>query len=81
VLPSCYVVPVKACLLLAVGLVAATVWLAGCQSTPFPEDAARSQYDRYDELRGRGRQAKETDVYGRSEPALNERLRPLEPGY
>lgn len=55
--------------------------LGACQSSPFPDDAARSQYDRYDELRGRGRSVKQTDAYGRTDQDLHERLRPLEPGY
>lgn len=66
--------------LLATALLAVLVGLpSACQSSPFAEDAARSQYDRYDELRGRGHTAKQADPYGRPQRDLQDRLGPLEP--
>ncbi len=50
---------------------------AGCQSSPFPKDAPRTQYDRYAQLRGRQRAMTQTNSYGREERPLRERLAPL----
>ena len=49
----------------------------GCQKPLFPEDEARTPYERYQILRGRERRAEKPNPFGVSEPALRERLRPL----
>ncbi|MCC7205022.1 MAG: hypothetical protein IT441_08065 [Phycisphaeraceae bacterium] len=54
------------------------LWLGtGCQESLFPKDMPRSQYERYSMLRGQDRPATETNMFGREEPALRDRLRPL----
>jgi hypothetical protein len=58
-------------------LVAALLTL-GCQKPLFPENVPRTQYERYQTLRGKYRSAKEKNIYGGSQPALRERLAPLE---
>jgi len=52
--------------------------MAGCQDALFPEQTARSPYERYGALRGDSRPATQTDAFGREKPALRERLRPLD---
>ncbi len=59
-------------LLLVFGLI------GGCEQALFPEGLARSPYERYQILRGQERQATETNAYGGDQPALRERLRPLD---
>jgi hypothetical protein len=56
------------------GLGAAT--LGGCEKPLFPETMPRTQYERYDRLRGRYIPSQQMNVYGGSEPALRERLSP-----
>jgi hypothetical protein len=58
-----------------VGVAAAT----GCEKPLFPEPTARTQYERYDRLRGRYAPAEQNNVYGQSEPALRDRLSPYRP--
>lgn len=50
----------------------------GCQKPLFPENTPRTQYERYQTLRGKYRSAHEQNVYGGNQPALRERLAPLE---
>ena len=47
---------------------------AGCTSSPFKTKEPRSQYQRYEELRGRGRDATTTNAFGAQEKNLRERL-------
>lgn len=49
----------------------------GCQRVLFTENLPRSQYQRYQELRGQERRTREIGLYGEEKPALRERLRPL----
>lgn len=51
--------------------------LTGCNKPLFPEDMPRSQYERYSQLRGRQRQAPDSDLYGGDRAELRERLKPL----
>lgn len=67
-----YVRPIAAAAVLAGMLVS-----SGCQDPLFPKDAPRSQYARYEALRGRERPEKQVNTFGREEPALRERLQPL----
>lgn len=50
--------------------------VGGCEKPLFPENMPRTQYERYDRLRGRYTPAEQANVYGGSEPALRERLSP-----
>jgi hypothetical protein len=61
----------------AAGLLAGLTVLCGCQDPLFPKDSPRSQYARYETLRGRERPEKQLNTFGREEPALRERLSPL----
>lgn len=47
---------------------------AGCEKPLFPEGLPRTQYERYDRLRGRYTPAEEPNRFGGTEPALRERL-------
>jgi hypothetical protein len=62
---------------LLAALLAAAALLGGCQDPLFPKDAPRSQYARYEALRGRERPQNQVNTFGREEPALRERLQPL----
>jgi len=53
---------------------AAGATVAGCQKPLFPGDLPRTQYERYDRLRGRSVPAERQTARGQSEPALRERL-------
>ena len=50
----------------------------GCQKSLFDETQARSPYERYLALRGLDRPQEEMNAYGRAQPALRQRMRPLE---
>ena len=60
------------------GVLSAAVFAWGCQKPLFPENLPRTQYERYQTLRGRHRPLHEQNVYGGNQPALRERLAPLE---
>lgn len=47
---------------------------AGCQRALFPENAPRTQYERYDMMRNRYTPAEEPDVFGKPRKALRARL-------
>ena len=64
-------IPTLAALLLAIG------WLAGCERALFPDNLARSPYERYGTLRGQQRPATQQTTLGWDKPALRERLKPL----
>lgn len=61
-----------------VGLVGAALSMGGCRKPLFPEEAQRSPYERYLALRGRSAPETEPNAFGREQPALRQRLRPLE---
>lgn len=63
--------------LVPLALLAGVLALGGCQDPLFPKDTPRSQYSRYEALRGRERPDKQINTFGREEPALRERLQPL----
>lgn len=56
------------------GLVAIISTLTGCSKPLFPDNTYRTQYDQYDRLRGDFVDPQQTDAYGKSIPALRERL-------
>lgn len=59
-------------LALGAGLAAA----AGCEPALFPENSPRTQYERFDRLRGDYRPADQPGQGGDSDPALRQRLAP-----
>jgi hypothetical protein len=52
------------------------VWSGGCQDALLPDNAPRTQYERYDRVRGNHAPAERVGQYGEPAPALRERLRP-----
>ena len=52
--------------------------MMGCEKPLFPDNMPRTQYERYDRLRGRYIPAEQANAYGGAEPALRERLSPPE---
>lgn len=61
---------------LKVLLLGLVVGIAGCEKPLFPRDLPRTQFERYDRLRGHYVPAEQINVYGGFEPALRERLTP-----
>jgi hypothetical protein len=57
-------------------LVLTALLLFGCEKPLFPQNLPRTQYERYDRLRGRYVPAQQLNAFGGSEPALRERLSP-----
>jgi hypothetical protein len=53
-------------------------FLIGCEQALFPKDLPRSPYERYLALRGQLPPASRTNPYGVQEPALRDRLRPMD---
>ncbi len=60
------------------GVLIAVVSVCGCQKPLFPPNQPRTPYERYQRLRTQERPATRQNVHGEDEPALRERLRPLE---
>lgn len=50
--------------------------LGGCYKPLFPEDAPRTQYSTYDQMRDPYTPLEEPDVFGNPQPALRARLSP-----
>lgn len=73
----CYNPPMLNRVVLASALVLAALCVAGCEEALFSKEEPRSPFDRYMLLRGRQRPATSTNVWGGEEPALRERLKPL----
>ena len=67
--------------LILVALTGAITLLGGCEKSLFPAGTSRTPYERYQLLRGQGRSASETNAYGANQPALRDRLRPLNQPY
>lgn len=65
----------------AVTLLVIAVMTGGCQKPLFPEHEPRTQYERYQLLRGQYRPVSQQNPYGAKQPALRERLAPLEETY
>lgn len=49
---------------------------AGCQKPLFPENAPRTQFERFDTMRSGAAPTEEPDVFGTPQPALRARLTP-----
>ncbi|MHC4809133.1 MAG: hypothetical protein ACYTEV_02055 [Planctomycetota bacterium] len=60
--------------LVAGALVAAVVLGAGCQRSLFSRNESRTQFERFEMMRGEYRPAEEPDVFGNPQPALRARL-------
>lgn len=60
-------------------LIAAAAGFGGCEKALFPENLPRTQYERYDRLRGRYVPKDQQNAYGGAEPALRPRLTPYQP--
>ena len=48
--------------------------LGGCYKPLFPKDAPRTQFQVYDEMRGRAVPLEEPDIFGNPQPAVRARL-------
>lgn len=55
---------------------AATLGLGACAKPLFPENAPRTQFEKFDSMRSGAAPAEEPDVFGRPQPALRARLTP-----
>ncbi len=64
--------------LVAVVLAVLAVLAGGCQKSVFVDGATRTQYERYQSLRGEYRPPRLTTALGEERPALRERLAPLD---
>ena len=54
----------------------ALAFAAGCQKPLFPENAPRTQFERFDTMRSGAAPKEEPDVFGTPQPALRARLAP-----
>ncbi len=61
---------------LAVIVVGAGVAATGCAKPLFPENAPRTQFEKFDSMRSGAAPAEEPDIFGRPQPALRARLTP-----
>ncbi len=59
-------------------LLAATIAASGCQKALFGDELPRTQYERYQVLRGKYRPEHTENAFGAQRPALRQRLAPLE---
>ena len=50
--------------------------LASCAKPLFPENAPRTQFEKFDSMRSGAAPAEEPDIFGRPQPALRARLTP-----
>ena len=50
----------------------------GCEKPLFMSNAPRTPYERYQQLHGKDSGATEENAYGGQQPALRQRLRPLD---
>lgn len=60
------------CLIMAANLI------SGCEVPLFTAEASRTPYERYQQLHGEQRSGTEENAYGGQQPALRDRLRPLD---
>lgn len=61
---------------MAVAAIAAAVGPVGCAKPLFPENAPRTQFEKFDSMRSGAAPAEEPDIFGRPQPALRARLTP-----
>jgi hypothetical protein len=60
--------------LVLAALATATLAATGCQRSLFLQNDARTQFERFELMRGEYRPAEEPDVFGNPQPALRARL-------
>ena len=60
----------------AAGAIGAAVAATGCAKPLFPENAPRTQFEKFDSMRSGAAPAEEPDIFGRPQPALRARLTP-----
>lgn len=68
--------PRAAALALASALALAALVAGGCQKPLFPENAPRTQFEKFDTMRSGAAPSEEPDVFGTPQPALRSRLTP-----
>jgi hypothetical protein len=59
-----------------IALVVVPCVAAGCAKPLFPENAPRTQFEKFDSMRSGAAPAEEPDIFGRPQPALRARLTP-----
>ena len=59
-----------------VALIGALCAAPGCQKPLFPENAPRTQFEKFDTMRSGAAPTEEPDVFGATQPALRARLTP-----
>ncbi|GAB4110355.1 MAG: hypothetical protein Kow00105_19130 [Phycisphaeraceae bacterium] len=59
-------------------LAAVLIGLSGCQEALFVDGTTRTQYERYQALRGEYRPPRQVTPLGEERPALRQRLAPLD---
>jgi hypothetical protein len=57
-------------------LIGALCAASGCQKPLFPENAPRTQFEKFDTMRSGSAPTEEPDVFGTPQPALRARLTP-----
>jgi hypothetical protein len=67
---------VKASLRKVSAMAAVVLAAGGCAKQLFPENAPRTQFERFDSMRSGAPPAEEPDIFGRPQPALRARLAP-----
>ena len=65
-------------IIIGAGVLMVGIVTSGCEKAIFPESVPRTQYERYQRLRGEHRPMSEKNLFGGTQPALRERLSPLE---
>jgi hypothetical protein len=61
---------------MALGVTGAAMVAIGCAKPLFPENAPRTQFEKFDSMRSGAAPAEEPDIFGRPQPALRARLTP-----
>ena len=61
---------------MAFGVTVAAMVAISCAKPLFPENAPRTQFEKFDSMRSGAAPAEEPDIFGRPQPALRARLTP-----
>lgn len=64
------------CRTLVAAIIVVPCAVAGCAKPLFPENAPRTQFEKFDSMRSGAAPAEEPDIFGRPQPALRARLTP-----
>lgn len=65
---------------LALGIALALAVVGGCAKPLFPDNAPRTQFEKFDAMRSGAAPKEEPDVFGTPQPALRARLAPKAQG-